>query len=143
MRRAAAALAAAALASGLAAQEPTPPLEDVAVAIAAYWAEGDAAGLASVVDDAGAGLHLEGERHPALAPRQVRATLEDLFGERRGGSVVVEHTERVGGAPPRAWAELRWTTVTAGTADPLSYRVFVGFVEAGGRWRIDEIRVLR
>lgn len=141
--RALAGLVAALLPACLLAQEPAPALADVAVAVAAYWGQGDAQGLASVVSDGGARLHLEGERHPALAARQVRATLEDLFGERQRGRVVVEKAERVGGAPPRGWAELRWETAPPGAAEAVAYRVFVGFVGDGGRWRIDEIRVLR
>ena len=132
-----------ATAGGGAAQEPDPPMEAVAAAVAAYWAAGDAGGVASVVADAGARLDLEDERHPALAPRQVRATLDDLFGDRRRGGVRVERTERSGGAPARAWAELRWETAADGTSETVVYRVFVGFVAAEGRWRIDQIRVLR
>ncbi|MBW3535452.1 MAG: hypothetical protein KY453_09600 [Gemmatimonadetes bacterium] len=119
------------------------PLQDVATAVAAYWAEGDAAGLASLVSDAGARLHLEGERHPALPPRQVRATLEDMFGDVRRGSVSVERAEQMDGSPPRGWAELRWDTVPPGMAEPVAHRVFIGFMEDGDRWRIAEIRVMR
>ena len=143
MTRALAVLATLLAAPPLGAQEPAPPLGDVAVAVAAYWSRGDAEGLAAVVSAGGARLHVEDERHPALAPRQIRATLERLFGQHRRGTAAVTRTERLEGAPPRGWTELRWETAPPDSPQTVAYRVFVGFVGADGRWRIEEIRVIR
>ncbi len=131
------------VAAALRAQEPDPPLADVAVAVAAYWADGDAAGIASVVAARGATLHLDDEDHPAASSRQVRAALEGLLGGGPTGSVRVEHTQRVGGTPTRGWAELGWNAAPAGARRPERLTIFVGFVEEQGRWRISEIRLLR
>lgn len=128
---------------GIAAQEPVPPLDAVAAAIAAYWAAGDAGGLASVVAEDGARVDLEDERHPALTRRQVRARLDDLFADGARGRVVVQRTERAGGVPARAWAQLRWEAALPRTQEAVAYQVFLGFVAVDGRWRIDQIRVLR
>ena len=120
-------------------QEPS--LATVAAAVAGYWSQRDADGLARVLSPGGVALHLFDESHPAAGVRQARAALSDLLG--RGGGARVTRAEDLGGAPRRGLAELGWEVTAPGSPAALRYVIFLGFVVEGEAWRISEIRVLR
>ena len=121
--------------------EQQPSLAGVAAAVAGYWSQRDADGLARVLSSGGVALYLLDESHPAAGVRQARAALSDLLD--RGGRAQVTRAEQLGGAPPRGFAELGWEVTAPGSPAALRYVIFVGFVLEDDAWRISEIRVLR
>jgi hypothetical protein len=111
--------------------------------LAAAWHRGDASVIAGLGARAGISLDVDGSSVGPLGPRQAAAVLRRVFEDRESVGVRSTQTRAVGGDPPRAFGELRWTVRARGTTIPEQAKVFVAFVREGDRWRITEIRLLR
>lgn len=90
----------------------------------------------------GVRLGLDGMERAAVPARQAAIALRDLRRAYETARAEVVRAAPVAGSPGRGFAELRWTTQTAGTAQSVVRSVYVGLVLEGGTWRIDEIRIL-
>lgn len=134
-------------------QEPTPEgevaaqqaasLEAAARRVAAAWSVGEPSLLDDLVRPEGVAYHAGNHEHPALAKRQLMATLSDLMGDGQARGVAMGRISRVEGSRPRGFVELAWSAVPKGTTEVVRSTIFVSFEHAQGRWWIAEIRVLR
>ncbi len=117
-------------------------LEGEAEKVAYAWSEKDVEALAGLLAEDGIRLHLPDEEHAKISPRQARAAISSFLGRYGAGAVAVSRVSLSGGAGEKGFAEIRWRTSSPGLSDAVIFTVFVGFVQADGRWTVTEIRVL-
>lgn len=148
MRRAAAAVTLAALATGLAgtaaAQDPDPDdLTGLLDTLAILWTRGDAAGLAAHAAVAGLDLEVDGTSMGHLEGRRAAAAFRQLFGRQETVAVEAGHAAKVIGAEDRAFSEFIWVIRMPGAAMTETHKIFVALVLESREWRVSQIRILR
>jgi hypothetical protein len=117
-------------------------LEAEAQSFSAAWLAKDADGLGQTFSEEGILLHLPGEKHNRLNPRQARAALGAFLRRYSEGETTVMGVTRAAGADGRGFAEIRWSTGSPGAGEPVIFTVFVAYSNAGNSWDVTEIRVL-
>ncbi|TVP42424.1 MAG: hypothetical protein EA350_15855 [Gemmatimonadales bacterium] len=127
---------------GSAAEASGSEIEDMARRFAAALGQGNAEQLTRFLSDGGIRLRLQGLDRSALSVRQANAALREFLRGYEAGEARLVRAAPVAGSPGRAFAELRWQTRVAGTSHPAVHSVFLGLVEEGGAWRVDELRLL-
>ena len=116
-------------------------LEQVVGRLAAYWARGDAAGLATLAARSGLAIDLGGDAMGPLGPRQAAAVLRRVFDDRETVWGQPRSSKLVDDAPPRAFGEFTWTARVRGTTISERMIVFVALVREDAGWRITQIRL--
>ncbi len=132
-----------ALAPALAPPARAQELNDVLARFAAAWARGDAGGLAALVSRNGVTIDIGGGEIGPLGGRQAAAVLRRLFDERETTAVQARFAQVVGGAPTRAFGEIRWRARSRGTTESEGATIFLALVRENGTWRINQIRLLQ
>ncbi len=127
---------------GLTQPVPASELEAVALRFAQSLGQGNVEGMARLLAEGGIRLRLQGLDRSALSSRQAQAALRDFLRGYEAGQVRLVRAAPVAGSPGRGFAELRWQARVLGTSQPTAHSVFLGLVEVGGGWRIEEIRLL-
>lgn len=110
--------------------------------LAAFWARGDAAAVATLATRAGLSLDLDGAAIGPLGPRQAEAVLRRIFDQHVTVQLRTGTARVVGGAPPRAFGELSWLSRIRGTTIPEHATVFLALVREENGWRITQIRLM-
>jgi hypothetical protein len=128
--------------SALAASPQQPALEGEARRFAQAWARRDGTALESMMRAGGVRLHLLGEEHGSVPPRQGRAALLELMQRHPGGDPRVGRVAAAEGDARKGFAELRVETRAPGALAPVILTVFVGFALEGAGWVVTEVRVL-
>jgi hypothetical protein len=106
------------------------------------WASGDAQALGRVLNPAGIRLHLPGEEHMLIQPRQAQAALRAFLSRYPGGDARVTRVSAAGGDSRKGFAEIRWRTRSQGINEAVMFTLFVAFSLDGEVWRVTELRVL-
>ena len=119
-----------------------PSLEEEARTFAQDWAAQDAEALGEVMAEGGIRLHLPGEEHNLVSPRQAKAALTAFLERYEGGDVRISRVALTGESPDRGYSELAWATGSPGVTGPVRFTVFVAFSARGDEWVVTEIRVL-
>ena len=132
-------LALAALLPGTAIQSM---LEGEALRFAQAWEREDTRLLGEVMVEDGIRLHLPGEDHILIRPRQAQAALGAFLERHIGGEAQVTRVSLAGGDPEKGFAEIRWRTGSPGAADPTIFTLFVAYALENESWAVTEIRVL-
>lgn len=127
---------------GLSQALPATDLEAVALRFGQSLGQGNVEAMARLLSDGGIRLRLQGLDRSALSSRQAQAALRDFLRGYEAGQVRLVRAAPVAGSPGRGFAELRWQARVLGTSQPAAHSVFLGMVEVGGGWRIEEIRLL-
>lgn len=117
-------------------------LREEATRFATAWSGKDTGGLARVLSSGGIRLHLPGEDHLILPPRQAEAALGAFLERYEGGEAVVNRVSPSGAGADRGFAEIRWRTGSPRVSEPVDFTVFVGYAFRNGGWHVTEIRVL-
>jgi hypothetical protein len=133
------ALAPGALAPGPAAQSI---LEGEALRFAQAWVGEDLSLLGEIMAEDGIRLHLPGEDHVLIRPRQARAALGAFLDRYSGGEAELTRVSPGVGDPGKGFAEIRWQTGSPGVPEPVILTLFVAFSLVDDRWSVTEIRVL-
>ncbi|MFH1763678.1 MAG: nuclear transport factor 2 family protein [Gemmatimonadota bacterium] len=133
------ALAPCALAPGPAAQSI---LEGEALRFAQAWEGEDLRLLGELMAEDGIRLHLPGEDHVLIRPRQARAALGAFLERYAGGEADLTRVSLAGGDLGKGFAEIRWRTGSPGVPEPVVFTLFVAFSSENDRWSVTEIRVL-
>ena len=119
-------------------------LDGVMQRIAGAWTRNDEKAIAGLISRAGASIETDAGRLGPLGARQAAAVLRIIFDESLTKDVRTRQSQSVGGEPPKAYAELIWTTMAPETTQPVRMVVFVEFVlEQDRHWRITKIRLLQ
>lgn len=116
---------------------------DVTTVFAQQWAEPGSADLLDVFDPRGVLLAFDGREHRDLDPPKLLATVDQVREDAIGGGVRLLRVVPVGDNNTRAFAELLWEAVMAGTSEAVEHTVYLGLVQRDERWWISEIRLLR
>ncbi len=119
-----------------------PALQEEARRFGRAWAQQDGAVLEAMMRREGIRLHLLGEEHGSVPPRQARAALLDLMEGFPGGEPTVVRASASQGDARKGFADLRVVSRAPGAAGPIILTVFVGFALEGGAWVVTEVRVL-
>lgn len=127
--------------AGLGAQDES-QLVTAARQIAGAWAGGSAQGVTSRLVGDRVSLHLEGTVSGTLPTRNATAALRDYLRNHQPGEATIARVTMVDGSGDRGFVELRWVTRRTGTSQTLQRTVFLGLRQEGGRWMVDEVRVL-
>lgn len=117
-------------------------LEAVATRFAQALGQGNAEAMARLMADGAIRLRISGVDRSALSARQAQAALREFLRGYEPGQVRLVRAAPVVGTPGRGFAELRWQTRMAGTSQPAFHSVFLGLVDTGSGWRVDELRLL-
>ena len=117
--------------------------ESVTTAFAERWAEPGSAGLLDILDPAGVLLAFEGREHRDLDRSKLLATVDEVRKGMVGGGVRLLRVVPVAGSDDRAFSELIWEAVTDGTSESVEHTVYLGLIQHGDRWWVNEIRLLR
>lgn len=117
-------------------------LEERALGFAQAWVNGDGDELAGMMEPGGIRLHLQGEDHLSISPRQARASVLSFMERYEGGEAEISRVSQVGGDPSQGFAEIRWGCRVSGTAEPVIFTLFVAFSRSGSEWMVTEIRIL-
>ncbi len=125
-------------AHGLLAQ---PALDPAADRFVQAWLDGDISALGLMMRPAGIRLHLVGEDHLAIQPRQVQAALREFTAQYGGGEMVVSRVAPAGGDPSKGFADLLWLAPAPARGEVVTFTLFVAFTLEEGQWRITEIRI--
>jgi hypothetical protein len=129
--------------SPAAAAQEAAPLPGFVASIARLWAAGEADAIVALSTRSGRILLDVGEGTAGeVRPRNAAAALRRLFAGRETTGVRLARATLSGGAPPRGFGELEWSSRPRGVRDPTPSTVFVGSVWEDGAWRIRELRVL-
>jgi hypothetical protein len=117
-------------------------VSNISARFQASWAGEDAGSLQGMMAPA-VRLDVEGEAYLGVPPRQAAATLSRLFDRYAAAEpeMVRQRDPESGGEG--GFAEFRWRPLTAQTAEPVPYVIFVVFRSVGSDLRIAELRVLR
>lgn len=106
------------------------------------WAGEDAGTLQGMMAPA-VRLDVDGEAYLGVPPRQAAATLSRLFDRYAPAEPEMVRQRDPGTGGEGGFAEFRWRPLTAQTAEPTPYVIFVVFRSVGSELRIAELRVLR
>jgi len=117
-------------------------LEGEASRFAQAWETGEMGDLQRVMAEEGIRLHLPGEEHVLIRPRQAGAAISAFLARYPGGSATVTRASLTGGDPEKGFAEIRWETGSPGVEEPVTFTLFVAFASNGESWSVSEIRVL-
>jgi hypothetical protein len=117
-------------------------LEEVALRFGQAMGQGNVEGMSRLMADGGIRLRLGGLDRSALSSRQAQAALREFLRGYEPGTVRLVRAAPVVGSPGRGFAELRWQTRVLGTSQSAAHSLFLGLVEAGNGWRVDELRLL-
>ena len=121
---------------------PDPDLEATALRFARAWALGDGKTLEGMMRSAGVRIHLLGEDHRSIPPRQARAALEDFMERYPGEEPQITRTATAEGDPGLGLAELRLTPGAPAGAGSVIFTLFVGFALDPEGWVVTEVRIL-
>lgn len=103
------------------------------------WFAHDASGL--VADSPGLQVQLPGaDPSAALGPDQAAALLADFFAPAQEVETVVRAAREV--EPGRGYVELQRRYRVAGTQDPRTQSLLLGYRLGGGAWALVELRVI-
>jgi hypothetical protein len=94
------------------------------------------------MNPSGIRLHLPGEEHMLIQPRQAQAALRSFLERYPGGEARVTRVSLAGGDPRKGFAEVRWRTRAQGIGEPVMFTLFVAFSLESEAWRVTEIRIL-
>ena len=108
----------------------------------ASWAQEEVDVLQAMMSPA-VGLDVDGEARLGVPPRQAAATLDRLFDRFAPASPEMVRRREPDDGGQGGFAEFRWRPLTAHTAEPVAYVIFVVFRPVGSELRISELRVLR
>jgi hypothetical protein len=117
-------------------------LEPVASRFAQAWQTGDVDGLGEVLRASGLRLHLLGEDHLSIPPRQVEAAIRGLLGRYFPGETQISRVATAGGDPAKGFADIRWRTGPRRGGEAVTFTLFVAFQLGEEGWEVAEIRVL-
>lgn len=131
-------------AAPLAAQEAEgeDALRELVGSIARSWSRGDASGVLATTSEDGVRLQVPGAGSSQPSRRRAEAVLRRLLSETDGGRASAGMVSVVGGSPARGFGELLWESGSPGTPGLVRTVVYLGFEMEGGRWRLNEIRLL-
>jgi hypothetical protein len=121
---------------------PWQTLESEAQRFAQAWTAGDAQALGRALNPSGIRLHLPGEEHMTIQPRQAQAALRSFVGRYPGGDARITRVSLSGGDPRKGFAEIRWRARAQGVGEPVMFTLFVAFSFEREAWWVTEIRVL-
>jgi len=121
---------------------PQSVLEGEALKFAQAWEREDTRFLKEAMAGKGIRLHLPGEEHVLIRPRQAKAALGAFLGRYAGGEARVTQVSLTGGDPDKGFAEIRWRTGSSGVPEPVIFTLFVAYAFENERWVVTEIRVL-
>lgn len=110
--------------------------------VARAWAEKDVRALGQLMVEDGIRLHLPGEEHQRISPRQARAALGAFLDRYSSGEIGITDVSLAGGDPGKGFAEIRWQTGSPGVMEPVIFTLFVAFASVDESWMVTEIRVL-
>ncbi len=116
--------------------------EGVTQTFAERWAQPGSPGLVETLDPSGVLLAVYGREHRDLDRPKLLATVAQVHGDAVAGGVRLLRIVPVAGSPDRAFAELVWEAVMAGTSESIEQTIYLGLVFRDGRWWINEIRLL-
>ena len=123
-------------------QESQTVLEREALEFAGAWGRKDTAVLREAMAPKGIRLHLPGEDHHVIRPRQAQAALQAFLERYSQSEAQVVRVSMTGAGPEKGFAELRWTTGSPGITGPVIFTLFVAFAFENESWMVTEIRVL-
>ena len=118
------------------------PLEGGALTFAQAWEREDLRFLEEAMAEDGIRLHLPGEEHVLIRPRQARAALGAFLERYSEGEAQVTRVSLAGGDPGKGFAEISWRTGSPGVPEPVSFTLSVAFASEDESWSVTEIRVL-
>jgi len=117
-------------------------LEGEALRFAQAWGREDTPLLREVLVERGIRLHLPGEEHVLIKPRQAQAALDAFMEGYSGGEAQVSRVSLAEGNAEKGFAEIRWRTGSPAVAEPVIFTLFVAYAFEKERWAVTEIRVL-
>ena len=117
-------------------------LDPAVATIGAAWGSEDSNSLQRLLAPT-VRLHVEGQDHLGVPPRQVAATLDRLFRRYRPERPLVQRQRDPSESGDGGFVEFRWSPVTEDTGERIAYVVFVVFRRVDDDWRVAELRVLR
>lgn len=117
-------------------------LERTAAALVEAWTGADEDALAVLLDGTGVHVALLDKDHGTLDRRNAGVALERFLQSYPARRAQLVRASEVGGSPDRAFVEIRWTAVAAGTSETVSYTLFADLAQQGQGWRVVELRVL-
>ena len=117
-------------------------LEGEALRFAQAWVGEDLPLLGEIMAEDGIRLHLPGEDHVLIRPRQARAALGAFLELYSEGEAELTRVSLGVGNPGKGFAEIRWETGSPGVPEPVILTLFVAFSFVDDRWSVTEIRVL-
>ena len=118
------------------------PLEREAIRFAQAWEEEDTRLLGAIMARDGIRLHMPGEQHVLIRPRQAQAALQAFLDRYDGGETEVTRVSMAGGDSGKGFAEIQWRTGSPGVVEPVIFTVFVAYAFESESWVVTEIRVL-
>ena len=130
------------LASLLCPGDRQPALEGEAHRFAEAWVREDLRTLGAAMAPEGIRLHLSGEEHALILPRQARAAIGAFLERYSRGEVQVTRVSIARGDPAKGYSEIRWVTQAPGVTEPQTFTIFVAFSLREEAWQVTEIRVL-
>lgn len=110
--------------------------------LAGAWAGGADRNVVSRLVPDRVSVHLEGVVSANLPTRHAGAAVREYLRGHQPGEATIARVSLVDGSGDRGFVELEWKTRRAGTSQTLERTVFLGLRQGGGRWMVDEIRVL-
>ena len=117
-------------------------LEAEARDFADAWEGEDTGQLRDAMIGKGIRLHLPGEDHVLIRPRQAQAALDAFLDGYSGGEARVSRVSLAEGDLEKGFAEIRWRTGSPGVTEPVIFTLFVAFAFQHESWAVTEIRVL-
>lgn len=130
----------------LAALHPSVPgqttLDRAALDFAQAWEREDTGELRTAMAGDGIRLHLPGEDHVMIRPRQAQAALGTFLEGYSGGEARVSRVSLAEGDLEKGFAEIHWRTASPGVTEPVIFTLFVAFAVENESWDVTEIRVL-
>ena len=117
-------------------------LQGEAVRWAQAWTGKDSHALAGFMAGEGIRLHLPGEEHLSIRPRQAEAALRVFLRSYEAGEASITRVSPIGGGAREGFAEIRWVTGSPGSREPVIFTLFVGYALGDEGWAVTEIRIL-
>lgn len=115
---------------------------DQAEAFARAWVERDGGALRGAMATGGILLHLPGEEHALLRPRQAEAALMTFLERYAPGRTELTRLSPAGEDQDQAFAEIMWETGSTGITEPVIFTLFLAYSLGDEGWTVTEIRVL-
>lgn len=113
-----------------------------AESFARAWVDRDARTLGESMTGEGIRLHLPGEEHRLIRPRQAQAALVSFLEKYEKGEAQVTKVSMASGGSEKAYVEIRWRTGSPGVTEPVIFTVFVAYALGEEGWSVIEIRIL-